>query len=206
MTRKITCILAALVLLVMGMVAVANAFSSFEVYTIDDFAFYNEQYSGTSPIIENFENDKINTPGLTITSVGVDNSLYTLGYYQNIVDDATGSYQVVSYTTPMNGWGGWFDLSNPGGPGSSINVYVGTDPTTGILVGNIPNTQIGEFWSFFADTPFTSVVLADGGLPGQETYQIVDMAICPVPIPPAAILLGSGLLGLVGLRFRRKLS
>jgi hypothetical protein len=208
MTRKIACIMAALALLVMGMAAVANADTTI-VTTIDDFALENLVFNGTTPIIENFENDQINTPGLTITPFGTNYTPnFTLGYYQNRVNATDNSYQVISYTTPLHGFGGWFDELNPGGAGTSINVYIGTDPTTGTLVGNIPNTYSGQFWGFYSDTPFTSVTLGDGGGAGNfETYQIVDMALCStVPIPPSAILLGTGLLGLVGFRFRRKLS
>jgi len=208
MTRKFVLIMAALALLVTG-TAVANA-TTFVVTSIDEFNYYNQYVYGTGPaIIENFNNSQINTPGLSIAAFGVDQGVFQLGYYQNVADDATNSYQVVTYAPGLNGFGGWFDLFNPGGPGSSINVYVGTDPTTGTFVGTIANTFAGEFWGFFSDTPFASVTLGDAGLivGAQETYQIVDMALCTVvPLPPSAFLLGSGLLGLVGLRFRRKLS
>jgi hypothetical protein len=215
MTRKLTCILAALVLLVMGMMAVANASTTFPftVDTIDDFADYNQIFTGTSPIIENFHNDQINTPGLNITAYGVDQGIYTSGYYQNVVDVDTNSYQVVTFNTPMNGFGGLFDLANPGNPGTGLAIYTGSDPTTGTLVGSIPNTYAGDFWGVFFASPVTSVVIADlndttpvnGNTPYQETYQIADMAICStvIPIPPSAILLGSGLLGLVGFRLRK---
>jgi hypothetical protein len=205
MTRKITCILAALVLLIMGLVAVAHATTTI-VTTIDQFSGENYRFNQSAPIIENFENDTINTPGLTITSVGVDNAILTLGYYQNIAEPNTPSYQVVAYTTPLHGFGGWFDLYNPAGPGTGLDVYIGSG-TGGTFVGTITNDYAGEFWGFYSDTPFTQVTLASNGQSGvQETYQIIDMALCAVPVPPSAILLGSGLLGLVGLRFRRKLS
>lgn len=205
MTRKFVLIMAALALLVMGMAAAANADTFSLVNTIDDFAYQNYLINQTAPIIENFQNNQINTPGLTIDAFGVDQAIFQNGTYQNVVDDATNSYQVVNYSPGMYGFGGWFDLANPGGPGSSIDVYVGAD-----FVGTIPNTYAGEFWGFFSDTntPFSAVTLQDANLVAgaQETYQIVDMAMCAVPLPPSALLLGTGLLGLVGLRFRRKLS
>ena len=104
----------------------------------------------------------------------------------------------------MTGFGAWFDLAGPGGPGTGIDVYIAD---TNKFVMSIPSTAVGQFYGFIADTPFTGVSLVDhndisgGGF--QETYALVDMAVCPVPVPPTALLLGSGLLGLVGLRFRK---
>ncbi len=195
--KKIVVLMA---LLLMGVTASANAANYWTVGTIDDFSYYNEFVFGTGPaIIENFNNAQINTPGLSIHGFGVDQGVFQLGYYQNVVDDATGSYTVFTYAYGMHGFGGWFDLANPGGPGSSIDVYVGTD-----FVVNIPNTFAGEFLGFFSDTPFSAVTFVDGGLPGQETYQVVDLSICPVPLPGSLLLLGSGILGLVGIGIRRK--
>ena len=188
-------------MLLMGVAASANAANYFTVNTIDDFNYYNEFVFKTgTAIIENFNDAQINVPGLSITAFGVDQGVFQLGYYQNVVDDATGSYQVYSYNY-MNGFGGWFDLANPGGPGSSIDVYVGAD-----FVVNIPNTSAGEFLGFFSDTPFSAVTFKEGPGSGQETYQVVDLAICPAPIPGSLLLLGTGFLGLVGIGIRRKSS
>jgi hypothetical protein len=198
--KKITVF--SMVLLLMGMVAAANA-SYWLVSDIDTFNFYNQLYSGTDAIVENFNNNKINNPDITITAFGVDQGVLQLGYYQNVVDDATNSYQVVGYAKGMHGFGGWFDLAGPGGPGSSIDVFISGYG----VVGTIPSSYAGQFWGVFSDTVFTSVTLQDAMLisGAQETYQMVDMAICPqVPIPPSAFLLGSGLLGVGLLRFRRK--
>jgi hypothetical protein len=202
--RKLIVIVAA-VLLVMGMVAVANANTTI-VTTIDEFETENYNYNATAPIIENFENDQINTAGLSITAVGTDNAQLTLGYYQNIVEPTEPAYQVVNYAPfALHGFGGWWDLANPGGPGTGIDVYVGNGINAANLVGTITNDYAGQFWGFYSDTPFNYVTLAADGQSGsQETYQIVDMALCStIPIPPSAILLGTGLLGLVGFRFRK---
>ncbi len=195
----------AMALLLVGLVGAASAVENFFfVYTIDDFNYYNIQFNGQRAIVENFENGQINTPGLTITEVG-GAGLYQLGYYQNIVDKDVnlpdGRYQVFNYDS-MNGFGGWFDLANPGGPGSSIDVYVGAN-----YVGNIPNTYVGQFWGFFSNIgPFSAVTFVEGPGSNQETYNIVDLAICPVPVPGSLLLLGSGVLGLVGIGLRRKSS
>jgi hypothetical protein len=197
--KKITVF--SMVLLLVGMVAAANA-ATWLVDNINSFNSYNLLYSGTTAIIENFEGGIINNPDITITAFGVDQGVLQLGYYQNVVDDATASYQVVGYAKGMHGFGGWFDLANPGGPGSAIDVVVDS-----VVVGTIASSYAGQFWGVFSDTPFTSVIFQDAMqvVGGQETYQMVDIAICPqVPIPPSAFLLGSGLLGIGLLRFRRK--
>ena len=194
--KKITVL--TMVVLLMGMVAAANAANFWTVGTIDEFNYYNVEYSGTTAIVENFNGGQLNTPGLSIDDGLVYAGIYQLGYYQNIVDKDTtpASEQTFKYTS-MHGFGGWFDLANVNGQGCSIDVYVGAT-----LVGNIPNTFTGQFWGVFSGTPFNAVIFKDGGLPGQETYQIVDLAICPAPLPGALLLVGSGLLGMVGLRRR----
>lgn len=192
--KKITIL--TLFALVFGLLATAQAADYWIVNTIDDFNYYNLQLTGTTAVIENFEDAKL-IPGLSITEVG-GAGLIQLGYYQNIVDADNGRYQVFNYNK-MNGFGGWFDLANPGGPGSSIDVYVGAD-----YVGNIPNTYKGEFWGFFSTVPFAAVTFVEGPGVVQETYQIVDLAICPVPVPATLLLVASGVLGLAGLSLRRK--
>ncbi len=164
---------------------------------MDEFNYYNIQFSGTTAVIENFEDADL-IPGLSITEVN-GAGVIQLGYYENIVIADMGRYQVFNYSK-LNGFGGWFDLFHPGGgPGSSIDVFVGAD-----YVGNIPDTYKGEFWGFFSNVPFAAVTFVAGPYYVQETYQIVDLAICPVPVPATLLLFASGVLGLVGLSLRRK--
>lgn len=153
-------------------------------------------------LVENFEDTTL-VPGLTINST-YPNAVIEDGVYKDLIDDGQGYNTTFSYTPPLYGFGGWFDLANPGGPGSNIKVTV-----DGNTVGEIPNTFIGNFWGFFTDdnSTFTDVLFSEGTGSGiQETYWSVDLALCatkPVPIPTAVLLLGSGLIGYVGIRRRK---
>jgi len=187
--------------LLMGFGASAQAATYIPVASYSDFTALFP-----SPLVENFE-DATLLPGLKITEVGYPGVIQN-GVYQNIVDDATvpPSYQTFGYASGMKAFGAWLDLANPGGPGSSIDIYA-----DGVFVMNVPNTAAGQFYGFYSpDAIFTKVAFLDAGtiLGAQETYQAVDLALvpAPVPIPGAAYLLGSGLLGLLGLRRRKSVA
>ncbi len=185
-----------MVLLLMGFVAAASA-ANFTFYTSlseppADFLSYCP-----TPVAENFE-DAVFVPGFSITEVGGAGSLVASSVYQNIVDAGTPRTQTFNYAPGMTAFGGWFDLAKPGGPGVGIDVYVAD---TNTFVATLPNTFSGQFWAFSSDTSFTGVkFVAGSGSGSQETYQIVDAYVCPVPVPNTLLFLGSGLLGLLGLR------
>lgn len=83
---------------------------------------------------------------------------------------------------------------------------VSNDRTTSIIIGNevidLPNIN-GGFFGFISDVAFTSVdfVLTSGAADG---FAIDNVVYSPVPLPAAAWLFGSGLLGLVGMSRRKK--
>jgi len=189
-----------MVLLLMGFVAIANA-ATFTGTTYDSFGDFLNDCPGV--VVENFNDDKLNVTGLSIDEVGGAGT-FNFGYYENIVDKdvnlPAGRFQVIKFDA-MGAFGGWFDLANPGGPGSSIDVYIAD---TNTFVANIPNSQAGQFFGFSNPTPFTMVRLEEGPGAGMETYQIVDLAICPVPVPSSLLLLGTGFLGLLSIGIRRK--
>ena len=200
------------VLTVVGLVvSFAVAAQAYTVTLISAGAQF-EQYCPTC-ITENFEDTTL-IAGLTINEFGGAAGIIAGGAYQNEVDDGdwygdnVARYQVFNYAPGMTGFGGFFDASYPGGPGSSIKVYIDDDD---YLVLTIPSTSSAEFYGFLVQstTPFYGVRLEDAQLIdfAKETYQIIDLKVCPaapVPIPAAIWLLGSGLLGLVGLRRKFK--
>jgi hypothetical protein len=174
-----------------------------QAYTITNYTSYSAflaAISPTSPLVENFQ-DAILEPGFSINEIGGSGVIHD-GVYENVVYVGEPRYQVFNYAPGMFAFGGWFDLQ-PGGPGSGINMYINDDNT---FVISIPSTAEGQFYGFVADGTFTGVRLEDAlGVGGfQETYYAIDVAMAPVPIPGAAWLLGSGLLGLVAIRRRFK--
>jgi hypothetical protein len=153
------------------------------------------------PTVENFE-DTILQPGLTITDTNP-GAVIADGVYKSLVNSFYGYTTTFTNSSNFCAFGGWFDLT-PGGAGTGIKITV---VDTGEVIGEVPRTYAGEFWGFSTGTPFSSVMFSQGSDPlgSQETYWAVDLAYktCPVPLPPSALLMGSGLLGLVGLGWRR---
>ncbi len=149
-----------------------------------------------TPRVENFEDTTLQ-PGLTVvTSVGyiangVWNDRLTPG------GDTTTWYQTGGFTA----WGGFFDLFNPGGPGTGILITA-----DGQVIGQIDNSYAGQFWGFTLEgLPFNSVLMSAGNQSGvAETYFSVDLEYKATPEPATLMLFGIGLLGLAGVRRFKK--
>jgi len=178
-------------LLVMSLAAGAQAYT---VSTYTNYVSWLNAINLSTLVVENYD-DATLEPGLSITETGGAGSVH-YGVYENIVDLDVTRFQVFNYAPGMTAFGGFYDLKNPGGAGTGIDMYINDNNT---FVLSIPNTSDGQFYGFTvaAGESFNGVRLQDAGGSGiQETYFVVDNQLAAVPIPPAIFLLGSGLLGL----------
>jgi len=187
-------------LLVMSLAAGAQAYT---VTTYTNYVSWLNAIDLNQLVVENYDDATLET-GFSITETGGAGAIH-YGVYENIADQDVPRFQVFNYAPGMTAFGGWYDLKNPGGAGTGIDMYINDDNT---FVQAIPNTAEGGFYGFVVSGgTINGVRLQDAGGSGiQETYFVVDnaMAAAPVPVPPAIFLLGSGLLGLGFVRRRTR--
>ena len=166
---------------------------------------------------EDFSDDQLST-GVSYTSSESGNINTKFGYYHDVLksDSANEPMTTWIFTPQITAYGGTWTLGGPGGSGNSLQVYVNDLDNR---VGTITSSYYKDFWGFISDTPFTSVLLVGGDGSNQQGYQLDDMVYSQVflagssivspqvvanPLPPSALLLGSGLLGLGALGWRRR--
>jgi len=156
---------------------------------------------------EEFFEDAILNPGVSVATVNgvVQAGSGVLGpdgvWWDRVVPQ--GATTTWSFATPLNGFGAYWDLAGPGGPGTGIALLLDGD-----LVGTeILRSTEGGFFGVTSSTAFNSILVRAGTDPfgAQETYEMDNMVSSTVPAP-GAILLGSIGVGLVNwLRRRRAL-
>lgn len=197
------------ILMIIAFAPAANAYVIFDAYADPSGGDYLQWRADCIDcthyaLTENFEDNTL-LPGLSVTSdAGIINTGAGIWEDQlrsdssgNIVQSTTWTYD--AGVGDLYGFGGFWNLNAPLGPGSGIDVYA-----DGSFVGTVNALSNGDFWGFTSDVAFNEVLLRTDF--GQETYYTVDLHLCtqPVPVPSVILLMGTGLLGFFGVRRRSR--
>lgn len=194
MMKKMSTILATGTLFI-GLTTTAQAAITGVYANIDDFS------NAVSNILtENFE-DNTYISGFSITENNGAGQIKYNNMYSNTVSSVDNRYQVFNYAPGMYGFGVWIDTQTGSKTDTKagINVYINNGS---VLAMQIPTGTQGQFYGFVSDTAFTDVKFQAQN-EGSEAYYNIDCAVAPTPIPAAAWLMASGLLGLVGLKRKK---
>jgi hypothetical protein len=131
-------------------------------------------------------------------------SAYTTGAVATDIAHATDGtfWGSLGMTSASNHW--TFAISPPGfaAPGVSFGSLNFVQNNSGLTWGKVLDTNC-TVGSCLVDMPFSSTLSQNAG--GAWQFNVNDPAVLhPVPLPAAGWLLGSGLIGLLGLSGRRK--
>lgn len=128
---------------------------------------------------------------------GIGSTSLTPGYWIDNLDSTTTKF---SFAAPTIGFGGYWDLDGPSGPGTAIEVKL--DGT--LVASEISETTAGTFWGVVSSTPFNQVLLSEGSTPAARERFTMDNMVYTVIPAPGAILLGGIGVAVVGWLRRRK--
>jgi hypothetical protein len=150
-----------------------------------------------------------NAPIAPPVSVASPNGVLSGGKWNDLINDDDGP-TIWSFASAINGFGGFFDLFFPGGPGTGITVTLGLVGGGTEVLDDIPDTIAGTFWGFTSDTAFTSVSFSEGSGCCFETYTLDNLTIgafpapSPVPLPASFGLLAIAVGGIAAFGRKRR--
>jgi hypothetical protein len=180
---------------------------------IDDKVFYDFTYGGTAsggaavipasgigvtPLTTPYN------PGLQFQAAWAVSAGQTLdsaiSYYVKVLP---GGYAIKDVSASMAGYG----FTDGGVVGVGETVALDTTTIANVVLHSDSTGTVDYASATFSPTYGPLFVTKDIGLAGHTdgfaTVSVVTNRFSEVPVPPTALLLGSGLLGLVGFRFRK---
>jgi hypothetical protein len=202
-------ILLVLLVLALGLLPVAGQATTYITNNQADFlsrlsAYYTENFTGAdgnvdSPLLISgggYSYSLSNEQGLSGSLYRISNALSVITSYDGILG---GSF--ASSGDPIRAIGGLFYGTDDAGglfPGS---VFV----TVNTVLTEVISTSAPQFFGIILDDPITSLKVVSDQTATAMFPTIDNLTVgspSPVPVPPAVLLMGSGLLGLIG--FRKK--
>ncbi len=155
--------------------------------------------------VETFNDGSVDTPFAVTTDVGrVRNNRWR----DRLTSSASTTF---SFSSPVTGFGGIWNLAGPGGQGLGISAILSlAGGGTFVIPQEFLNSLAGDFFGFTTDTEFDAITLNAGSQGGiAETFDLDDLSVvtAPTPVPTpysGALLLTAVAGGAVVARRKRK--